>query len=371
MLIYLAILLIGILVIYNNFRSNKKEEGFSNVLFTAGIDLVLSSFETWLDLILPCIALVNGRLTRHDIKNIINASPKVDYIQLIIGIILIIGGIGLRHYSKNKLYILNINGYFDKRVENSRQELNLGDFEFKEREIDFIRIYNKAVQNCTLKYVAEDIVDEIKQKITSFKDESKNFKRGYTGIAPIPFIMLAGTFFKREKIDEYFEYDKKETHKYYRLTNAKRFFKKNKYPILRSNTNIDNLYKQITEVVLAISITNRITTSDLSQFNGKAVVGLSVDNPDDNIIRYKEQLIEYVKIIQNIIKELKDKLPMIKKIHLVYAGQSCLAFELGKIIDDQQMPQIINYHYYNQGQYKYPWGIIMNGNYTGKYVEHI
>ena len=66
-------------------------------------------------------------------------------------------------------------------------------------------------------------------------------KRGYTGIAPIPLIMYAGTILGKEKIDEYYEFDKKETNTYYRLKNKRFDF----YSKLNINQNIKNIHFKI------------------------------------------------------------------------------------------------------------------------------
>ena len=47
--------------------------------------------------------------------------------------------------------------------------------------------------------------------MTAFRNETSKITKGYTGIAPIPFIMYAGTFLNRVKINEYYEYDKIKT----------------------------------------------------------------------------------------------------------------------------------------------------------------
>ncbi|WP_141235344.1 SAVED domain-containing protein, partial [Priestia megaterium] len=56
-------------------------------------------------------------------------------------------------------------------------------------------------------------------------------------------------------------------------------------------------------------------------------------------------------------------------VHLVYSGQSCLAFEVGKLMDNQRMVEIINYHYKQQNNPSYPWGIVLNGDRKGTYIE--
>ncbi len=361
-----AILIVGIVFIVKRFAGNKKEEGFSTILLTAGLELIVTSFGTIQDKILPIVTLLKVSVNAQEASNIIDSASQVNVVQLITGFVLLIAGAGLYYYTKNKIYVLNINGYFDKRIENHHKDLGLSAFEFKEREIDFIRTFNKGISD----EISNDIIEEIKSKVEPFKNESKEFKRGYTGIAPIPFIMLAGTLMKKEKINEYYEYDKKETQKYYKLTKGRGIFRK-KYQPLKLVTDINSINIGVNEVVVAVTVTSDITDADLAQFNGKEVVKLAIAVTCDNAIRYKEQLREYTCSVYDTIEQLGKLVKGLRKIHLVYSGQSCLALEIGKVIDDNRMPQIINYQYKNQAVNRYPWGIIMNGDCKGEYVEYI
>lgn len=195
-----------IVAVFIHIKNRQKEEALSDILIFGGIELILGSFGTFDD---KLFAFLSG------------TQSNTNYIQLGVGFILLIGGIFFLFYVKNKLYILNINGYFDKRIEQHHHEIGLNAFQFKEREIDFIRMFNKGLNPDTV----QDIQEEIKGKIAAFKSESKDKRRAYTGIAPIPFIFMAGKEFSREKVDKYFEYNK-FTQTYYELTQSKKRYKK-------------------------------------------------------------------------------------------------------------------------------------------------
>ncbi|OFO53723.1 hypothetical protein [Nosocomiicoccus sp. HMSC059G07] len=86
----------------------------------------------------------------ESIDDVIKANSsfsQTNWIQLITGFFLISVGLYLVYFVKNKLFILNINAYFDKRVESSNEDLGLSTFEFKEREIDLIKIYKRINRN--------------------------------------------------------------------------------------------------------------------------------------------------------------------------------------------------------------------------------
>ncbi len=302
----------------------KKEKSISGTLITAGLGLITKSFD---------------------------GTNNIWYWQTITGFILLIVGIYLFVYDKNKLYILNINGYYDRRIETNFKDLRLDSFGFKEIIMDFVRLFKED----SLKKI---ILDELTEKIKRFINETKQFKRAYTGIAPIPFIIYSGKVMAREHLDEYFEWDKKSK-KYYKL---KRKYPWNKYPKL-INDYTNNINSE--EIVIAISITQEIKNCDLNQFENIPVINFKVKENQDNVIIYKKQLFEYTNEIINLIEKVNN----IKKIHLVCACQSCLALELGQRIDDTRMSEIVSYHYSANNDKKYPWGIILNGNNFGNIIE--
>lgn len=356
----ILIVFVGGIVAFFKIRNSKKEEGFSTILFTAGMSLIMSASSGTLDKILVGI----GIITKYENTSTLGGSFNFCYFG--VGVALIIVSICINLYSKKKLYILNINGYMPRRIEEFFKDLKMTNFEFKERELDFIKIYKKmfAVKlddesfNC--------IKEEIEQKIESFKNETKEIKRGYTGIAPIPFIIYAGTFLERTKIDNYYEFDKIETQTYYKLTEKS----KTNYPELKLNTDINSLNISRTEIVIAISLTQRITEADLCQFSNLDIINMRIDSPKDNVIKSKKQLQKYNNFIFDTIEELGKKLPNLQTIHLIYSGQSCLPLEIGKrSVDNTRIPKIISYQYERQQNNKYPWGIVINGQEKGKLIK--
>ena len=175
-------------------------------------------------------------------------------------------------------------------------------------------------------------------------------------------------FLDRVKIDEYYEFDKIDTKNYYTLKDKSIM---NKYPELKDCTNPNEFDESKNEVVVAVSLTRQITKTQLIQFiDSSNVIKFEVDNPDDNVITYKQQLNEYVNLIINKFEQLIRDYPNTMKIHFVYSGQSCLAFEIGKrCVDSTRIPQIISYQFENQNQIKYPWGIVMNGSHKGDLIR--
>ncbi|CAG7610991.1 hypothetical protein PAESOLCIP111_01317 [Paenibacillus solanacearum] len=341
-----VVLIVGIIYMVSHFKNHQREEGIADSIIMFGAEIIATSFGTLDDKIFAF-------LSHKDVDT--------NYAQLISGFILIGIGLFLMFHSKNKMYILNLNGMFhDRRIDNHHKEVGLSPFQFKEKEVDFVRLYKKTMTA----EVASEIVEEIKHKVEVFKQESKDKKRGYTGIASIPFVLLAGKYFERSIMNEYFEYDKFQQ-VYYRLTSQSRFLNLT----LAQNDSITRLQStQCEEIAIAISITASISDEQLAQFTCPHV-HLSVSNPDDNLIKHNEQLRSYVKTAHDVLKDAHGKLSNLKKIHLIISSQSCFAFELGQLIEDTRMPMVISYQYYAQSVPKYPWGIIINGDQKGNFVQ--
>lgn len=353
----ILIIIIGIFFIINKFRLKKKEQGVSAILLTIGSSLVVGSFgDVWSN-INQTITTVFLSESVDEVIETNSAFSQTNWVQLITGILLMGVGGYLAYFVKNKLFILNINAYFDKRIEPSNKDLGLSTFEFKEREIDLIKIYKKN----QIKDSYKEVLEIIEDKTTSFSLESRNFRRGYTGIAPIPFIMWAGLHLKREKIDEYFEYDKIQTDKFYKLK------KGGKYPQIQREKYLNQNDSNTNEIVIAVSITKRIALEQMKQFGDVKKVELYINEPKDNAIKYRSQLIEYAQEVAKTIEDISASASF-KKIHLLISSQSSLALEIGKRVDDQRMAEIICYFFDIKQDKNYPWGITMNGENKGKII---
>jgi hypothetical protein len=358
----LLIICIGGYVSYKQFKKNKKENSFATVLFSNGMLLIVSSSISFFDKVLVGVAVI----AQYD--NAVSLAGEFNKFYFGLGCALILFSVALHLYSRKKLYVLNINGYSNMRVESYIPTIKVQNSDFKEREIDFNNIYQHLFSVKKDIDSFECIKAEIRDKVTAFRNETSKITKGYTGIAPIPFIMYAGTFLNRVKIDEYYEYDKIKTKTYYTLKDKKIL---NKYPELKDRTNFNNFNENKSEIVVAVSLTRRITDSHLNQFIDRAnVVKIEVNNPNDNIIKYKQQLDDYVNFIMDKFEQLTRDYSNTTKIHFVYSGQSCLAFEIGKrCVDSTRIPQVISYQFENQNQIKYPWGMVINGSHKGDLVR--
>ena len=175
----------------------KKDENISNIaFFTLGSTLILNAGGDKLDWILKWLAITNNKGYAFEMMQ----DFKWQY--FVLGIILIIISIWLTYYKRKNVKILNINGYFKRNLDEYIEKNKDLSKNIREYEINIIDIYNRLFKNNLDNESYQCIIGKIKEDINAFKNLSESAKKGYTGIAPIPFIMYAGTFLGRQKFDE-------------------------------------------------------------------------------------------------------------------------------------------------------------------------
>ena len=201
------------------------------------------------------------------------------------------------------------------------------------------------------------ILGDIQAQMDRFNRETKS-KRCFTGMAPIPFIIFAGTRHRGSDIKYYLEFDK-ATQQYLKLNNAK------EYPILNKSTITTTTSE---EIVVAVSTTAIINETNTSQFN-LPVFSLSLLEPKDNAIFSKRQLNAYINETVTFISEVCKKNSQVKRVHLLLATQACFAYAFGKslVLMQNRVPQIVSYHY---AAPSYKVGITINGSSAGR-IENL
>jgi len=335
----------GFIILIFKKNNRQLENGFAINFISTGLALIVDSFGKFSDKLFAFI-------TESKLSN--------NYVQLFTGAILIAIGFWMKRYIKNKISILNLLGVKERRIEEHKDDIGLNPFEFKEHEIDLSLFAKKEMRQERF----DDVTELMKYKIECFRSENKDLVKGYTGTAPIPLTLYAGYCYKGGPTTEFYEYNRFEG-KYKKLKKAKRWYGKNrKFPPLKLIQTLDELDLQgHDEVVLGVSLTTPITAEQVKQFK-TPFIHLSVDEPRQNVIEYLEQLNEYIKIIFDIIMKIGQH-SSIKRIHLVISSQSCLVFELGKqLTTETYMKEIINYHFVNNANPNYVWGIAFNNKGT-------
>ena len=339
---------------------NKEEKTITNTLIASGIALIMSGIPTFEELILGIIAaLFKFQLIQTEGSYIF---------RVVIGVILIILGVFLYFKIKKRIYVLNMYGIAArKNIDDSKsaKDLKLAEYKIKEKVINFIPFFEGTAMSQKMN---KSICEQINEETNRFSAKASEQKEScFTGMAPIPYTVYAGTLLEEAKISRYFEYSNKSNGGYYyELKKAKN--KKGKtYPKLNL-TFPEKPDTAAQEVVLAISITHNVRDEDVSQFNTD-VVRLSLDKPEDNIIKFKQQLENYKSIIQNVLEtELTDTYPQLRVIHIAASIPSCMSIEIGKTIGlkTNRLKSIVVHHYMSSMDKPYTFGLYVNGDKKGQ-----
>lgn len=345
LILTIIIIIISFIIISRLLIRRKKNESILGFFILTSLNLITTSFGSFFNQLNQLLILLFYR--KENTIQLIHEFNGVNYPQLITGIVLLLVSIFILSNVSNRLYILNINGYYSKSIEEHHKELHLSKFQFKEHEIDIIGFsyHNLSKENGKL------IKSYTKRKVTSFIEQSNNYKRAYTGIAPIPIVALIGSYMRRKQIDYYIEYNKNKD-KYIYLNN------KNKFPELKLT--ISNKESNSNDVLLLIGTTAKITDNQYKYFSHLKRYNLEIDEPKNNSIYSKKQLFNYRDKVINTIENISDENNNLNSIHLLCATQSCLALEIGKMIDSTRHPPIIIYQYTAEKNSKYSWGITLN-----------
>ena len=339
---------------------NKEEKTITNTLISSGIALILSGIPTFEELILGIIAAL--------FKTQLVQTEGSYLFRVLIGFLLIILGVFFFFFFKKRIYVLNMYGIAAKKNivdPKSAKDLKLAEYKIKEQVVNFTPFFEG---NAMTQKMNNSICEQINEETKRFSAKASEQKEScFTGMAPIPYTVYAGTLLEEAKIYRYFEYNNKSNGGYYyELKKAKN--KKGKtYPKLNL-TFPEKPDTAAQEVVLAISITHNVRDEDVSQFNTD-VVRLSLDKPEDNIIKFKQQLENYKSIIQNVLEtDLTDTYPQLRVIHIAASIPSCMSIEIGKTIGlkTNRLKSIVVHHYMSSMDKPYTFGLYVNGDKKGQ-----
>lgn len=291
-----------------------------------------------------------------------------DLTCLLIGIpLFLLGGClkWVESRKKEKIPILNMLGmHYQVYVNQSNCDRKLSKLIFEEEMIDFIDFFDKTGKikesdNCK-------ICEMIQRKCASFVDHVSNSSNAYfTGMSPIPYEVYAGTFLNGSNVNEYLEFDSKDTKKFYKIERTSATQKKliSPNPFLINET--ENIIGS-TELNLSIEVTSKISSEDLEQFQPFSSLKIGLPQNKDNLIREIEQLNNLKNRISLLMEEYGKK--GINRIHITAAIPSCLAIEIGKEVAQlgNRLPEVVVYHYVRTSEKKYPFGLIVNGARKGE-----
>lgn len=318
----------------------------SDVLIVAGAELILANISSLGDKVIQFLYTLL-RLP----EPLPESSIQPGWLMGLGGIMLVLGIYFKIKDSSIPYVILNMPGTIHHTKDDGMQKsLNATNCE----EIEISTADSQEEMQKLSQTKLNGILRDIDLQMNRFNGKTR-CKRCFTGMAPIPLIVYAGTKHKGSDL-LYIEFNKSKQ-QYEKLNNEKSYPKL----ILPATSNISS-----DEIVVSVSTTARITNSNTMQFK-MPVLNITIDEPKDNAIYSKKQLNDYVdKTVTFIAKVYKDY--KISKIHLLLATQPCFAYALGKsfVTMQNRIPQIISYHYVAPS---YIAGIEVKGNTKGTLVR--
>lgn len=354
--IAIVLIVIAAAAYFINLFSGKEEDSVSNTLILTGISLIASGIPAISDAVVDCI---------FQLLSLQSPENEDGYLfRAIIGLALVVLGLALKVNLKKRIYVLNMYGIAaQKDIDEPKAlaDLKLAEHKVKEQIIDFVQLFNggTAINPTSNKAICKQIENATAKFSAKATEQKKTY---FTGMAPIPYTVYAGTFLETAKIEQYFEYNAHDG-KYYSLKSKE----KNEWENL-SVTFPQSPDASVTEIVLAISISHKVRDADLSQFS-MDIVHLSLNTPKDNVIKNIKQLKEYKSVMDDVIQnQLIAKYPNLKTIHIAASIPSCVSVELGKIIGmrTNRMPDIVVHHYISSNTPCYAFGLHVNGANKGE-----
>lgn len=288
-----------------------------------------------------------GNILTEIILNYFNIDiPQYNiYICLIVGILLIIIGLIMYYKESKENHILSIIG------------LDNMNYITKIKNPLTINIIDdcKNIKKSNSKSIISSYVKNIKEKISNYI----SYKISYFGVAPLPFIAIAGKYYRKVNIVNHYEYHQKDD-KILPLK-TKKIFLNEKLKCEQKNNNSK-------VAVITIETTTRINDEDLKQFRNANIIRFYLEDARTNAIAYEKQLEEYSETIADTIYKISKT--DIEKIYILGACQSSLVFEVFRRLNDNRIKEIIVCNYKAKSKNKYNWGIsIYNENDNEKYVE--
>ena len=348
--VVVAIILIGLLVkaIWDLFLDKDEEKMTSDKLIEGGITVILALLPSFSDSFLQFL------YDWLQIQKTVGEEGFSPRWLMAIGLLLLVVGVVLKFIdAAASAVILNMPGTIHHtKTDGMLKALKCQNSD----EIEIITANCQTEMHRLSQTRANAIIADIQNQMDRFNREAKS-KRCFTGMAPIPFIIYAGTKHRGSDIRYYLEFNK-ATQEYTKLNNDKKFPELLRPAIKTVETK---------EIVVAVSTTAIINEANTNQFS-HPVYNLALVEPKDNAIFSKRQLNDYVNTTVTFISEICKQNSHITKVHLLLATQACFAYAFGKLLVNMQnrVPQIISYHYIAPS---YKVGMVINGTSSGQIVK--
>lgn len=267
------------------------------------------------------------------------------YISLIIGVVLIVIALFFHFKEQRETRTLTIigldNNSYGKKIKNSLI-INI---------IDDCKILSKNKARTIIPNYIKNIKDTINNYIS--------YKISHFGVASLPFIALAGKYYRKVQINHHYEYQQSDDKIVPLKTKKNATFEQLKCEMKNIESSV---------ALVTIETTSKISNSDLKQFNNVSIFKFYLENPKTNAIIFENQLEKYSEMIADAIYKISKM--EVEKIYVIGACQSSLIFEIFRKLNDNRVKEIIICNYSAKSKNRYNWGIsIYNEKNIEKYVE--
>lgn len=349
--IVIGLFFIGKKVFISDESAADKSVGY--LLIATGTPMVASLSTGWSDFAMSLVDNLFG-------FQILSGGTEYDrYIQVALGLVLVVLGIYELHKETRQYTLLNMPGLMQHDADSNEilKTLKLSYNQYKEIVLDTTWLIPDIAN------MRQRDFDKLKNNIEIIERKycAKDTKKVFSGMAPIPFVIYAGTCHTGNDIKKFAEYNAAQ-HLYTLLNDKKKYAKLHEEELTATDT---------AEVVISFSTTVRINATDMAQFNCPCF-RVYLQDSHDNAITSQRQLDEYVNTLVAYIEEVCKRNPNVAKIHLLCATQTCFAYQLGIKLSHMQnrIKEVISYHYISSHNPHYPVGICVCGENRGKIYRH-
>ena len=344
-------------------KTKSRDSRMANFITASGIALMINSVVTLDDFAITSFA----NMLNFEVPEMGTTWPT-----LALGIALVIFGFAWRKVLTDRIYVFNMLGHTQREISNTEavKELGIADFKLKEQVVNINPMLQFGEMN---EIKCEIICGYLELEAAKFINRTEGRNSCFTGMASIPFTVFVGTLMADGRINRYFEFNRHNGERFYRLKRPQpwHFKKFQKWKGLNISYS-DCINDDVTEVVLAVSVSTPILDVDLEQFEGLDVVRIDLEGLKDNAITHMAQLQEYKRQINDCLGGgLKEKYPKLQLVHLVAAIPSCLSVEIGKSIGmgTNRFANIVVYHYTATSTPRYKFGVCVNGDRKGSLIQ--
>lgn len=347
------------------------EKKITLLLITSGVGVLSTGFaQDWWKSVL--ISLLNEVFDTQ----IEYTKESTNYVYLAIATFVGIGliALGIWFYFKTKEKVkrqtmLQIRHSSIESVDYSKVDIDLSDYNiepFSILQTEELKVVNEP----NLRHALRE-QEKIATKILQRLDGNDGIELSYWGLAHIPLLFLLGYQVADKSNSSFYEWNQNQL----RWEKVKE--KQTAYPpLIIEKNDIKQSVGETKDVVVKVGVTYPVNDDDLNglhldSFNSYY---LHLKPPRRNAIVCKEQLNEYQKQFRQVLDEINQKYPHLKRIHLFYSGQPSLAYRLGSTISPRMdKSEIWVYNYVGSSYPKYNWalnlkkiGNSLNINITGE-----